>query len=103
MLIDAGCEFSHYASDITRTFPVSGKFSDPQRDLYQAVLNVQKACIERCQVADEIGMNELHRISKQLLIAVPHVPGLKVVYVLHTRLQAAHRRAEADWIQAARW
>jgi intermediate cleaving peptidase 55 len=64
VLIDAGCEFSHYASDITRTFPVSGKFSEPQKDLYQAVLNVQKACIKRCQIADEIGMNELHRISE---------------------------------------
>jgi len=79
VLIDAGCEFSHYASDITRTFPVSGKFSDPQRDLYQAVLNVQKACIERCQIADEIGMNELHRISKQFRRDFPQIPGLKVV------------------------
>lgn len=64
VLIDAGCEYSHYASDITRTFPVSGKFTDPQRDLYQAVLNVQKECVKRCTVEDEIGMNELHRISK---------------------------------------
>lgn len=64
VLIDAGCEYGQYASDITRTFPVSGKFTEPQRDLYQAVLNVQKECIKRCKVEDEVGMNELHRFSE---------------------------------------
>jgi intermediate cleaving peptidase 55 len=67
LLIDAGCEYSHYASDITRTFPVSGRFTEPQKDLYQAVLNVQKKCIDKCTVADEIGMNELHRLSKPVI------------------------------------
>lgn len=38
VLIDAGCELDGYASDITRTFPVNGRFSGPQRDLYQVVL-----------------------------------------------------------------
>ncbi len=64
VLIDAGCEYAHYASDITRTFPVSGTFTPPQRDLYQAVLNVQKECIKRCTVEDEVGVNELHRFSE---------------------------------------
>jgi intermediate cleaving peptidase 55 len=64
VLIDAGCEYAHYASDITRTFPVSGKFTDPQRDLYQAVLNVQKECVKKCRVEDEIGVNDLHRFSE---------------------------------------
>lgn len=63
MLIDAGCERHMYASDITRTFPVSGTFTPPQRDLYQAVLNVQKECVRRCR-ADELSMNELHRASE---------------------------------------
>ena len=43
LLIDAGCEWRGYASDITRTFPVNGKFSGPQRDLYQIVLAAQTA------------------------------------------------------------
>tara|TARA_B100001059_G_scaffold188827_1_gene191329 strand:- start:96 stop:1382 length:1287 start_codon:yes stop_codon:yes gene_type:complete len=45
VLIDAGCELSYYASDITRTFPVNGKFSPEQRDIYNIVLNAQKAAI----------------------------------------------------------
>jgi Xaa-Pro aminopeptidase len=45
VLIDAGCELDFYASDITRTFPVSGTFSEPQRQLYQLVLDAQYAAI----------------------------------------------------------
>ena len=45
MLIDAGAEVDGYATDVTRTSPVSGKFSVPQRDLYQAVLNAQEEAI----------------------------------------------------------
>jgi Xaa-Pro aminopeptidase len=46
LLIDAGCELDGYASDITRTFPVNGKFSGPQKDLYELVLSAQLAAIE---------------------------------------------------------
>lgn len=45
LLIDAGCELDGYASDITRTFPVNGRFSGPQRDVYQLVLAAQAAAI----------------------------------------------------------
>ncbi|MEP6878358.1 MAG: Xaa-Pro aminopeptidase [Nitrosospira sp.] len=45
LLIDAGCELDGYAADITRTFPVNGKFSPVQRDLYQLVLAAQAAAI----------------------------------------------------------
>ena len=45
LLIDAGCELDGYASDITRTFPVSGKFGGAQKDLYQLVLAAQSAAI----------------------------------------------------------
>ena len=46
LLIDAGCELDGYASDITRTFPVSGKFSGAQKDLYELVLAAQLAAIK---------------------------------------------------------
>ncbi|MBW1756119.1 MAG: Xaa-Pro aminopeptidase [Deltaproteobacteria bacterium] len=46
LLIDAGCELGYYASDVTRTFPVNGKFTDEQRAVYEVVLHAQKACIK---------------------------------------------------------
>ena len=49
VLIDAGCELDHYASDITRTFPVNGRFSPAQRALYDIVLAAQEAAIEQCR------------------------------------------------------
>ena len=45
MLIDAGCELDGYASDITRTFPADGKFTGPQRALYDLVLASQDAAV----------------------------------------------------------
>ena len=45
LLIDAGCELDAYASDITRTFPVNGRFSGPQADVYDLVLDAQNAAI----------------------------------------------------------
>jgi len=52
VLIDAGCELNCYASDITRTFPVNGTFSEPQAQLYQLVLDAQYAAIEQVQVGN---------------------------------------------------
>ena len=46
ILIDAGAEYKGYASDITRTFPVNGKFTPAQREVYDVVLDVQEKCIE---------------------------------------------------------
>ena len=46
LLIDAGCELDGYASDITRTFPVSGKFRAVQRDVYEMVLSAQAAALD---------------------------------------------------------
>jgi Xaa-Pro aminopeptidase len=45
LLVDAGCELDGYASDVTRTFPVSGKFSRAQKDIYELVLAAQSAAI----------------------------------------------------------
>lgn len=46
LLVDAGCEFGYYACDVTRTFPVGGKFSGPQRAIYEIVLAAQTASID---------------------------------------------------------
>jgi len=53
LLIDAGCEVDGYASDITRTFPVDGRFSGPQRDIYELVLAAQTAAIEQVKPGNE--------------------------------------------------
>ena len=49
LLIDAGCEVDGYASDITRTFPVNGRYSAAQKDVYQIVLAAQAAAIAAAQ------------------------------------------------------
>jgi Xaa-Pro aminopeptidase len=48
LLIDAGAEWGGYASDVTRTFPVNGRFTDPQRRVYEVVLEAQLAAIAQC-------------------------------------------------------
>ncbi|KAJ3570161.1 hypothetical protein NP233_g4589 [Leucocoprinus birnbaumii] len=63
VLIDAGCEYNGYASDITRTFPASGKFSTAQTELYSAVLTVQKELINDCTETAGYTLHELHRKS----------------------------------------
>lgn len=65
--LDAGCEWGGYASDITRTFPVNGKFSTAQRELYEAVLRVQKECIKLCTAERGLSMDELHRTSVDIM------------------------------------
>ena len=46
VLMDGGCEFNGYVCDITRTWPINGKFSQSQKQLYQIVLRVQLDCIK---------------------------------------------------------
>ena len=46
ILMDGGCEFNGYASDITRTWPVDGKFTKEQGTIYSIVLEVQKMCLK---------------------------------------------------------
>jgi Xaa-Pro aminopeptidase len=50
VLIDAGCEFDSYASDVTRTFPANGKFSAPQQALYEVVLAGQSAALTHANI-----------------------------------------------------
>ncbi|MEM1126692.1 MAG: aminopeptidase P family protein [Bacteroidota bacterium] len=56
----------HYASDITRTYPVDGRFTAPQRDLYQIVLNAQEACIRG--IAPGVRFLDLHRLAARHLV-----------------------------------
>lgn len=65
VLIDAGCELEHYASDITRTFPVNGRFSLEQKAIYQLVLDAQYAAIEAIKPGNH--WNDPHEISVQII------------------------------------
>jgi Xaa-Pro aminopeptidase len=65
VLIDAGCELDHYAGDITRTFPVNGRFSAEQKALYQLVLDAQKACINLAKPG--VLWDEVHQASVNVL------------------------------------
>ncbi len=65
LLIDAGCEFEGYAADITRTFPVGGKFSGAQRAVYELVLAAQLACIDTVQPGRPF--HDYHQVAERVL------------------------------------
>ena len=66
LLIDAGAELDCYAADITRTFPINGKFSQAQRDLYEIVLASQAAAIEQARPGKQ--WNEPHTAALEILV-----------------------------------
>ncbi|WP_428088101.1 aminopeptidase P N-terminal domain-containing protein [Candidatus Thioglobus sp.] len=61
VLIDAGCELGYYASDITRVFPVNGRFSEAQKQIYQIVLNAQLAAI--ASIKPGVSVQQPHKIA----------------------------------------
>jgi len=65
LLIDAGCEYDFYASDITRTFPVNGRFSAAQRAVYEVVLAAQHAAIEKTRPGNH--WNEPHEAAVRVI------------------------------------
>lgn len=65
VLVDAGGHYGGYMTDITRTWPNNGKFTDAQRDLYTAVLNVQRECVKLCIESKNLSLNEIHRFAER--------------------------------------
>jgi Xaa-Pro aminopeptidase len=65
LLIDAGCEFQSYASDITRTFPVNGRFTGPQKAVYELVLAAQVACIDAVRPGADF--HDYHKVAERVL------------------------------------
>ena len=63
ILIDAGAEYQGYASDITRTFPINGKYTRAQREVYDVVLDVQEKCIEYTKVGNTVKGRHEHSIE----------------------------------------
>lgn len=69
VLVDAGGEYGTYIADITRTWPVGGKFTAPQRDLYEAVLRVQRAGVTLCRADSGLTLDGVHRATEKALRA----------------------------------
>jgi Xaa-Pro aminopeptidase len=65
LLIDAGCEFQYYASDITRTFPVNGRFTPEQKAIYELVLKAQLEAIEAVKPGNH--WDDPHNVTVQVL------------------------------------
>ena len=66
VLIDAGCEYQHYAADVTRTFPVNGKFSAPQREIYDIVLRANESAIAACRPGNHF--NQPHEVALRIMV-----------------------------------
>jgi Xaa-Pro aminopeptidase len=79
LLIDAGCEYDYYASDITRTFPVNGKFTPEQRAVYEIVLTAQLAAIEKTRAGNH--WNDPHDAAVRVI-----TKGLKKIGLLDGKL-----------------
>ena len=65
VLIDAGCEHDYYAGDITRTFPVNGRFSDEQKALYELTLKAQYACLD--MIKPGVPWEAIHECSVRVI------------------------------------
>jgi Xaa-Pro aminopeptidase len=65
LLIDAGCEYGYHSADITRTFPVNGTFTPPQRAVYQLVLDAQLAAIEAARPGNRY--EAMHEAARHVL------------------------------------
>lgn len=66
ILVDSGAEWSYYAADITRTFPVNGRFSDDQRAIYEVVLDAEVAAIEA--VKPGARFDEIHQAALDVIV-----------------------------------
>jgi Xaa-Pro aminopeptidase len=70
LLVDAGAEYKGYASDITRTFPINGRFSKPQREIYDLVLKTQVACVDMVRPGvthDEIKAHSVEMLTEGMV------------------------------------
>jgi len=84
VLVDAGCEYEMYASDVTRTFPVNGEFSGPQRDLYEVVLEANDAATAAVQCGNH--WNDPHDAAVRVIAR-----GLRELGILKGHLTALLR------------
>jgi len=90
LLIDAACEYGYFSADITRTFPVNGRFTAPQRAIYDVVLRAQLAAIEAAKPG--VRFNLVHETAKRVL--AEGLVALKLVPLDVERSLAMHHYQE---------
>jgi Xaa-Pro aminopeptidase len=66
VLVDAGCELAGYASDVTRSYPVGGRFAGPARDVYEVVLEAQRAALEVSRPGNTL--DDVHEAALRALV-----------------------------------
>ncbi len=100
VLIDAGCEFDGYAADISRTFPVSGRFSGPQRELCELVLAAQRAAIDEVRPGKpfEAFHNAAVRVLTQGLIDLGLLTGSVDDNIEQTRYRRFFMHKTGHWL-----
>jgi intermediate cleaving peptidase 55 len=64
VLVDAGGEYGGYIADITRSWPIGGKFSDAQKDLYEAILRVQRSSVSLCRESANMSLDNIHETTQ---------------------------------------
>ena len=90
LLVDAGCEYQSYASDITRTYPVSGRFTPEQRAVYEIVLEANLAAIEKVKPGNH--WNEPHTAAVHVVTQGLIKLGLLSGRVARLEREGAYRR-----------
>ncbi|HXA92538.1 MAG TPA: Xaa-Pro aminopeptidase [Steroidobacteraceae bacterium] len=90
LLIDAGCEFQSYASDITRTFPVNGRFTSEQRAVYEVVLEANRAAIAKVRPGNS--WNDPHAAAVRVITQGLVKLGLLKGRVATLEREGAYRR-----------
>jgi Xaa-Pro aminopeptidase len=100
LLLDAGCEHDYYASDVTRTFPVSGRFSPAQRAVYEVVLEAQSAAIDKVRPGNH--WNDPHaaavRVITQGLIELGILKGPLTRLIRENAYQPYFNHRTGHWL-----
>lgn len=100
VLVDAGAEYRHYAGDITRTFPVSGRFSEPQRQIYQLVLDAMEAAITHYRPGSSIrqAQEATVRVMVQGLVALGILQGDVETLIAEQQYRAFFMHGLGHWL-----
>lgn len=100
VLIDAGCEYQNYASDITRTFPINGRFNPEQKAIYQIVLKAQQAILTL--IKPGVVWNQLQKTCVELitqgLVDLGLLEGNLSSLIQHKRYQKFYMHGCSHWL-----